>query len=39
MVSRKTDYHDNLEALRREGAKIKFFSPISDKKIPKCSTS
>jgi len=29
-------YHDNLEALRREGAKIKFFSPVSDKKIPKC---
>jgi cobyrinic acid a,c-diamide synthase len=29
-------YHDNLEALRREGAKLKFFSPISDKKIPAC---
>ena len=29
-------YHDNLEALRREGARIKFFSPISDKKIPVC---
>ena len=29
-------YHDNLEALRREGAKLKFFSPISDKKIPTC---
>jgi len=29
-------YQDNLEALRREGAKLKFFSPISDKKIPKC---
>ena len=29
-------YHDNLDALRREGAKIKFFSPISDKKIPRC---
>jgi len=29
-------YHDNLEALRREGAKLKFFSPISDKKIPVC---
>jgi len=27
-------YHDNIQALRREGAKIKFFSPISDKKIP-----
>ena len=31
-------YHDNIEALRREGAKIKFFSPISDKKIPKCDS-
>jgi len=29
-------YHDNLEALRREGAKMKFFSPVTDKKIPKC---
>jgi len=29
-------YHDNINALRREGAKIKFFSPITDKKIPKC---
>jgi len=29
-------YHDNLDALRREGAKLKFFSPVSDKKIPKC---
>ena len=29
-------YHDNLEALRREGAKLKFFSPVSDKKIPEC---
>jgi len=29
-------YHDNLEALRREGAKLKFFSPVSDKKILKC---
>lgn len=29
-------YHDNLEALRREGAKLKFFSPVNDKKIPKC---
>jgi len=29
-------YHDNLEALRREGAKLKFFSPVIDKKIPKC---
>ena len=30
-------YHDNIEALRREGAKIKFFSPINDKKIPNCN--
>ena len=29
-------YHDNIDALRREGAKIKFFSPVSDKKIPIC---
>ena len=29
-------YHDNLEALRREGASLKFFSPVSDKKIPDC---
>jgi len=29
-------YHDNLEALRREGAKLKFFSPVSDKIIPNC---
>jgi len=29
-------YHDNLEALRREGAKLKFFSPITDKKITDC---
>ena len=29
-------YHDNLEALRREGAKLKFFSPTSDLKIPNC---
>ena len=29
-------YHDNIEALRREGAKIMFFSPISEKKIPTC---
>ena len=29
-------YHDNLEALRREGAKLKFFSPVADKKIPDC---
>jgi len=29
-------YQDNLEALRREGANLKFFSPVNDKKIPKC---
>ena len=29
-------YQDNLEALRREGANLKFFSPIKNKKIPKC---
>ncbi|HSB50388.1 MAG TPA: cobyrinate a,c-diamide synthase [Nitrosopumilaceae archaeon] len=29
-------YQDNLEALRREGAKIEFFSPISNSKIPNC---
>lgn len=29
-------YESNLEALRREGAILKFFSPINDKKIPKC---
>jgi cobyrinic acid a,c-diamide synthase len=28
-------YQDNLKALRREGANLKFFSPIYDKKIPK----
>ena len=29
-------YKDNLEALRREGAKLKFFSPISDLRVPTC---
>jgi cobyrinic acid a,c-diamide synthase len=29
-------YKDNLNALRREGAKLKFFSPISDSKLPSC---
>lgn len=29
-------YQDNLEALQREGAKIRFFSPICDSKIPNC---
>ena len=27
-------YQDNLEALRQEGAKLKFFSPISDRNPP-----
>lgn len=30
-------YHDNLKALHREGATLKFFSPVKDKKIPKCN--
>ena len=29
-------YQDNLNALRREGAELVFFSPISDKKLPAC---
>lgn len=29
-------YQDNLESLKREGALLKFFSPVNDKKIPKC---
>ena len=29
-------YRDNLEALQREGANLKFFSPVNDNKIPKC---
>ena len=29
-------YKDNLEALKREGARLKFFSPIADPKIPPC---
>lgn len=29
-------YYDNFDALRREGAKIEFFSPISDPAPPKC---
>ncbi len=29
-------YKDNLEALRREGARLKFFSPISDSNVPLC---
>ncbi len=29
-------YRDNLEGLKREGAKIIFFSPINDKSLPNC---
>ena len=29
-------YQDNLEALRRQGASLKFFSPVKDRKIPEC---
>ena len=29
-------YQNNLESLQREGAILKFFSPVKDKKIPKC---
>ncbi|RDJ32721.1 MAG: cobyrinate a,c-diamide synthase [Crenarchaeota archaeon] len=29
-------YQDNLDALRREGVRLKFFSPTSDTKLPKC---
>ncbi|MHB9161333.1 MAG: cobyrinate a,c-diamide synthase [Nitrosotalea sp.] len=29
-------YQDNLDSLRRLGAEIVFFSPVSDKKIPSC---
>ena len=29
-------YQDNLQTLKREGANLKFFSPVKDKKIPKC---
>jgi cobyrinic acid a,c-diamide synthase len=29
-------YQDNLEALRREGARLKFFSPITDSIVPSC---
>lgn len=29
-------YHDNLDALKCEGARIKFFSPIYDSKLPTC---
>lgn len=30
-------YYDNFDALRREGAKLEFFSPISDSSLPDCS--
>jgi len=30
-------YYDNFDALRREGAKLEFFSPISDSSPPNCS--
>lgn len=29
-------YQDNLDALKKEGAKIEFFSPVSDSKVPEC---
>ncbi|MGQ0377045.1 MAG: cobyrinate a,c-diamide synthase [Nitrososphaerota archaeon] len=29
-------YHDNLDALKREGARIKIFSPIYDSNLPTC---
>jgi cobyrinic acid a,c-diamide synthase len=29
-------YQDNLDALKANGAAIKFFSPISDAKVPQC---
>lgn len=29
-------YRDNLDALRREGAHLKFFSPVSDRELPEC---
>lgn len=29
-------YRDNLEALRQEGATLKFFSPIKNSALPKC---
>ena len=29
-------YQDNLDALQREGALLKFFSPVNDKSIPRC---
>ncbi len=29
-------YQDNLDALRREGAVLEFFSPVKSKRVPKC---
>ncbi len=29
-------YQDNLDALKKEGARIEFFSPVSDSKVPRC---
>ena len=29
-------YNDNLNALRREGATLKFFSPINSRHVPRC---
>ena len=29
-------YRDNLEALERAGARLEFFSPVSDKSLPDC---
>ncbi len=29
-------YRDNLDALEREGARLKFFSPVADKRLPEC---
>ena len=29
-------YQDNLDALKKEGAKIEFFSPVSDSKVSEC---
>lgn len=29
-------YHDNFDALKRHGAKLVFFSPVSDSRLPEC---
>ena len=29
-------YQDNLEALRRRGARLRFFSPVRNAKVPRC---